>query len=141
MLEIKKNRYEVDEKIRLSDENNNVIYEFNMQITADELLRIKQILFFDAEQRKKEYYKASLEEKKKLEENIDKQIKKNSEEFENICFKEHKDKFKKLAGEYKYEETVESVMYFFINFFVEKQMKPLNTGLMNLKKFMSNSIK
>lgn len=141
MLEIKKNKYEVNEKIRLTDETDNIIYEFDMQITADELLKIKKIIFYDAEKKKKEYLKANLNEKKKIEEEVEAEIMAKSEEFENICFKEHKEKFKELAGNYKYEELVESVMNFFINFFVEKRLKPLNIGFMSLKKFMNKSTK
>lgn len=141
MIEIKKKKYEVEEKIKLLDENDTTVYEFIMQITDDELSRIKQILFFDAEKEKNEYIQANISEKKKIEEMINKEIKEKSEEFENICFKEHKEKFKELAGKHKYEEAVESVMYFFINFFVEKQIEPLNISFMNLKKIMSNSTK
>ena len=141
MLEKKKNKYEVNEKIRLTDETDNIIYEFDMQITADELLKIKKIIFYDAEKKKKEYSAANLEERKKLEEEVETEIMAKSEEFENICFKEHREKFKELAGNYKYEELVESVMNFFINFFVEQRLKHLNTGFMSLKKFMNKSMK
>lgn len=141
MLEIKKRKYEVEEKIKLLDEDDAVIYEFDMQITDDELLEIKKILFSDAEKKKKIYSSMTLEERKKIEDQVEKEIKEKSDRFETICFKNHKDEFRKTAGEYKYNETVESVMNFFINFFVEKRMKPLNIGLMNLKKFMNNSIK
>lgn len=141
MLVLTRKKYEIEEPIRLEDENGNVLYELTMQITDDEMLEIKKILFSDAESRKKEYLKASIEQKKKMEENLDTEIKEKSEDFERICFKEHREKLKDLAGEYKYGELVESVMYFFINFFVEKQIKPLNTGIMSLKKIMSNSMK
>lgn len=138
MLEIKKSNYEIDEKIRLLDSNDEIVYEFDMQITGEELLKIKKMLFEKAEKRYKEYKYAQLDEKKKIEKEVDDEIKKKSEEFENICFKEHKDKFKELAGDYKYEETVDMMINFFIKFFVEKQMKPINTTLMNLKKHLSN---
>lgn len=137
MLEIKRKNYEVDEKVRLVDENDNVLYEFNMQITSDEMLKIKKILFEDGEKLKKRYLKASFDEKEQIEKETEEKIKSKSGEFEDICFKEHKELFKEKAGQYKYEETVEEFMGFFINFFMEKQMKPLNTSLMSLKKFMN----
>ena len=137
MIEIKRKNYEVDELIRLVDGENNTLYEFNMQITASEMLEIKKILFEDAENLKKRYIKALPTEKEEIEKETEKKIKAKSNRFEDICFKEHKIKFKELAGDYKYEETVEEIMGFFINFFMEKQMKPLNTSLMNLKKFMN----
>ena len=118
MLVLTRKKYEIEEPIRLEDENGNVLYELTMQITDDEMLKIKKILFSDAERRKKEYLKASIEQKKKMEENLDTEIKEKSEDFERICFKEHREKLKDLAGEYKYDVLVESEMYFFINFFV-----------------------
>jgi len=137
MLEIKKKKYEIEEPVQLRDEDNNLLYEFNMQITIDELQRIKQIIFEDAEKLKKEYKKANVEDKEKLEKELDEKIKEKSEEFENICFKEHKEPFKEKAGQYKYDELVEAMMGFFINFFVERQLKPINTSIMNLKSLMN----
>ena len=37
MLEIKKKNYEVSEKVQLTDEQGNILYEFEMQITDDEM--------------------------------------------------------------------------------------------------------
>ena len=137
MLEIKKKKYEIEEPVQLRDEDNNLLYEFNMQITIDELQKIKQIIFEDAEKLKKQYKKANVEDKDKLEKELDEKIKEKSEEFENICFKEHKEPFKEKAGQYKYDELVEAMMGFFINFFVERQLKPINTSIMNLKSLMN----
>lgn len=137
MLEIKKKKYEIEEPVQLRDEDNKLLYEFNMQITIEELQRIKQIIFEDAEKLKKQYKKANVEDKEKLEKELDEKIKEKSEEFENICFKEHKEPFKEKAGQYKYDELVEAMMGFFINFFVERQLKPINTSIMNLKSLMN----
>lgn len=137
MLEIKKKKYEVEEPVQLKDDNDNLLYEFTMQITAEELQEIKKILFQDAEKMGKQYAKSSNNEKEKLEKEIDVKIKDKSDRFEEICFKEHKEPFRQQAGQYKYEELVETMMVFFINFFVDKQLKQVNIPFMNLKKFMN----
>ena len=137
MLEIKKKKYEIEEPVQLKDESDNILYQFTMQITVEELQEIKKIIFEDAEKIKKEYSKLNFEQKEKLEKEIEPKIKEKSDRFENICFKEHKEVFKEKAGQYKYDELVENMMSFFINFFVEKQLKQVNIGFMNLKKFMN----
>lgn len=137
MLEIKLKKYEIEEPVQLRDENGNLLYEFTMQISESELHEIKKILFEDAEKIKKDYLKANVLEKEQLEEKIEKAIKEKSDRFEDICFKEHKEPFKEKSGQYKYEELVENMMGFFINFFVEKQLKPINTSIMNLKSLMN----
>ena len=137
MLEIKKKKFEIEEPVQLKDENDNLLYEFTMEITEEELQEIKKIIFEDDEKMGKQYTKANIEDKSKLEKEIENQIKAKSERFEDICFKEHKVPFKEKAGQYKYDELVESMMGFFINFFVEKQLKPINTSIMNLKNLMN----
>ena len=137
MLEIKKKQYEIEEQVQLKDEQDNLLYEFTMKITAEELREIKQIIFEDAEKIKKNYIKSSFEEREKIEKDIEEKIKEKSNRFEDICFKEHKESFREKAGQYKYDELVESMMGFFINFFVEKQLKPINTSIISLKNLMS----
>jgi len=137
MLEIKKKKYEIEEPVQLKDESDNILYQFTMQITVEELQEIKKIIFEDAEKIKKEYSKLNFEQKEKLEKEIETKIKEKSDRFENICFKEHKEVFKEKAGQYKYDELVENMMGFFINFFVERQLKPINTSIMNLKSIMN----
>lgn len=137
MLEIKKKQYEIEEQVQLKDEQDNLLYEFTMKITAEELREIKQIIFEDAEKIKKNYIKSNFEEREKIEKDIEEKIKEKSNRFEDICFKEHKEPFKEKAGQYKYDELVESMMGFFINFFVERQLKPINTSIINLKNLMS----
>lgn len=137
MLEIKKKQYEIEEQVQLKDEQDNLLYEFTMKITAEELREIKQIIFEDAEKIKKNYIKSNFEEREKIEKDIEEKIKEKSNRFEDICFKEHKESFREKAGQYKYDELVESMMGFFINFFVERQLKPINTSIISLKNLMS----
>lgn len=136
MIEIKKKKFEIEEDIKI-EENDNILYQFKMQITDNELLEIKKIIFEDAEKKKREYAKASLEERKKIEEEIEKQVKEREDKFEKICFKEHLDKVKECCGEYKFNELIDELMGFFINFFVEKQVKPYGTMITNLKSHMN----
>lgn len=136
MLEIKKKKYEIEEKIRLTDEKDEILYEFDMRITPEELLEIKKILFEDAEKLSKRYRNSNINEKEELEKEVEKGIKNKTDRFEDICFKEHKNPFKELSGQYKYEELVGEITGFFMKFFVEKQIKPLNTSITNLKNFM-----
>lgn len=137
MLEIKKKEYEIEEPVQLTDDKNEILYEFVMKINAEELHEIKQIIFEDAEKIKKEYMKADFSAREEKEKEIEEKIKEKSERFENICFKEHKKPFLEKAGQFKYEELVEAMMGFFINFFVGRQLKPINTSIMNLKKIMN----
>jgi len=88
MLEIKKKKYEIEEPVQLKDESDNILYQFTMQITVEELQEIKKIIFEDAEKIKKEYSKLNFEQKEKLEKEIETKIKEKSDRFENICFKE-----------------------------------------------------
>lgn len=136
MLEIKKKKYEIEEKIRLTDEKDEILYEFDMKITPEELLEIKKILFEDAEKLSRKYRSSNENEKEELEKEVEKGIKNKTDRFEDICFKEHKNPFKELSGQYKYEELVGEITGFFMKFFVEKQIKPLNTSITNLKNFM-----
>ena len=141
MLEIKKKNYEVSEKVQLTDEQGNILYEFEMQITDDEMDEIKKIIFANAEKKKSKYMNANNDEKEEMEKELEKELKENSSRFEEICFKEHRIPFKEKAGNFKYEETVEMLLGFFINWFTEKQLAPVNTTIMNLKNLINNSMK
>ena len=39
MLTLTRKKYEIEEPIRLEDENGNLLYEFTMQITAEEKIK------------------------------------------------------------------------------------------------------
>ena len=84
---------------------------------------------------------ANNDEKEEMEKELEKELKENSSRFEEICFKEHRIPFKEKAGNFKYEETVEMLLGFFINWFTEKQLAPVNTTIMNLKNLINNSMK
>ena len=123
MLKVTNKQYEIEEPVQLTkivDGKEEVLYEFKMQLTSDELSEIKHILFDYAKENIESYIKANSEEREKLERKANEEISKNDEKFEDICFKEHKEEFKKLAGEYKFEEMKENIQGYLISFFLEK---------------------
>lgn len=141
MLKVTNKDYEIEETIQLSKEINGreeTIYEFKMQLSEKDLSELKHILFDFTDANLKKYMSASLEEKQKLEEKAGEEIQKNEDRFLDICFKEHKDEFRKKAGEYKFAEMVDLIRGFLLNFFMEKQISPLNTSITNLTKITNN---
>lgn len=128
MLVITKNKYEIEEPVKALGENEEILYEFTMQITPEEMGKIKKILLeepFKIAQKddKKEIYEDSL---------------KLQEQFEEIIFKEHKETFKEKCGEYKYSEMVDLIYDFFMKAFIEKKTNHINTMNTNLKKITHN---
>lgn len=118
MLKITKKLYEIEENIQITenkDGKEEILLDIPMQITSDELLKLKRILFV----------------KENKENNQD-------EEIADICFKENKEKIKEIAGDYKYEELLGDVKGFFLGFFIEKQIQPMNTTITDLTKIMNN---
>lgn len=141
MLKVTNKQFEIEEPVQLTkvvDGKEEVLYEFKMQITADELQELKHILFDFANNNIKDYLKATGEEREQMEKKANEEIAKNSERLEDICFKEHKEEFKRLAGEYKYEEMKENIQGYLISFFMEKQMSHYNTPITNLTKTMNS---
>lgn len=137
MIKISKNDYEIEETIELF-KGEESIYKFDLKITDKELLRIKEILFGLASKHELEYKNANLEMKKLLEKQVEEDIKSKDNEFAEICMKEHKDKYLELAGEYKYNETLEELRNYFIDFFIKKGLKPVNMVNSNLMKSMNS---
>lgn len=123
MLKLTSKQYEIEETVQVDNDKGEVIYSFEMQITPDELFKIRNI-FFD-----KEVIGKDKTEKELLDRGL-----KLQEEFETICFKEHKEPFKKACGDYKYLEMVETMFSFFMNLFIEKRNQQVNTLNSNLKK-------
>ena len=105
MLKITKNKYEIEETIQITENKEGkeeVLLEIPMQITSDELLKLKEILFGYRNKNISKYQNSTDEEKKQLENNAEKEINNHNEEIADICFKDNKEKIKEIAGEYKY---------------------------------------
>jgi len=141
MLKITNKEFEIEEKIQLTkmvENKEEVVYEFDMKITADELQELKHIMFDFTENNVKKYIKATIEEKEKLEQEAEEVIRKNDERFIDICFKDHKDEYRKQAGEYKFEETLGMIRGYIMGFFAEKQISQMNTPITNLTKTLNS---
>lgn len=141
MLKVTSKNFEIEEKIQLTKMNEDkeeIVYEFDMQITNDEMQELKHILFDFSKEHITDYINATKEEKEQLEKQATKDIEKNDERFIDICFKEHKDKFKELAGEYKFDEMLGEMRGYLMGFFMKKQISQMNTPITDLTKIMSN---
>ena len=115
MLKITRSDYEIKEPIELVknvDGKEEVLYQFDMKLTEDDVLKLKDLLFGKDD---------------------DKDVK-----IADICFKGDNEKFKEIAGEYKYNETLEEVKAYLLDFFIKKQISPLNTTITDLTKIMNS---
>lgn len=123
MLKLTSKKYEVEETVQVENDKGEVIYSFLMQITPDELFKIRNI-FFDKE---------SINKKETQEELIARGYK-LQDQFEEICFKDHRAPFKAACGDYKYLEMVETMFSFFMTMFIEKRNQQVDTLNSSLKK-------
>lgn len=139
MLTLTRKRYEIEEPIQLKDEKDNLLYEFTMQITPEEMEELKNIIFDKDDIKNGKKLSAleisgNTEKYDELEAKVLENAKKRQEKFENVCFKEHKEPFKLKAGEYKYNEMIEMLFDFFVQTFVEKKSQQINTMSSHLRK-------
>ena len=142
MLTLTRKKYEIEEPIRLEDENGNLLYEFTMQITAEEKNKIRDLIFSqddvkDGRNLSKLEREGKIDEMNELEMQVLERAKKRQEEFEDVCFKEHKEPFKEKAGA-KHEEMVEMMFDFFVKTFTDKRISQINTINSRLRKITNN---
>lgn len=143
MLTLTKKEYELEEKVQVNDEKGNVIYEFTMQITPEEMKELKDLIF-DEDDVKNGRKMAKLEKEGNIEglEQMEAKVIENArnrqERLEQICFKEHREEFKQKAGEYKYLEMVEMMFDFFVKTFADQRAKQVNTMSSHLRKISNN---
>lgn len=142
MLTLTRKKYEIEEPIRLEDENGNLLYEFTMQITAEEKNKIRDLIFSqddvkDGRNLSKLEREGKIDEMNELEIQVLERAKKRQEEFEDVCFKEHKEPFKEKAGA-KHEEMVEMMFDFFVKTFTDKRISQINTINSRLRKITNN---
>lgn len=128
MLVVTSKKYEVEEIIKAENEQGETIYEFTMQITPDEMGELKNILI------DKNYELSKIDD----EEKVFVEATKMQEDFENIVFKNHKDKFKEVCGLFKYNEMVDLIYAFFMNAFIDKKLLLANTINSKLQKVMKH---
>lgn len=143
MLTLTKKEYELEEKVQVKGEDGNIIYEFTMQITPDEMKELKDLIF-DEDDVKNGRKMAKLEKEGNIEglEEMEAKVIENArnrqERLEEICFKEHREEFKEKAGEYKYLEMVEMMFDFFVKTFADQRAKQVNTMSSHLRKISNN---
>ena len=141
MLKVTNKEYEIEETVQLTkiiDGKETVVYDFKMQLTEADMLEIKHILFDYSSTNIMEYLQSSKARQEELERNAGEDIKKNEERFIDICFKEHKEKFRELAGDYKFEDMVNEIRGYLMSFFMKKQISQMNTPITDLAKIIAN---
>lgn len=143
MLTLTKKQFELEEKVQVNDENGNVIYEFMMQITPEEMKELRDLIFDENDikngrKMSKLETSGNIEELEELEAKVMDNARNRQERLEQICFKEHREEFKQKAGEYKYLEMVELMFDFFVKTFADQRAKQVNTMSSHLRKISNN---
>ena len=143
MLTLTKKEYELEEKVQVNDEKGNIIYEFTMQITPEEMKELKDLIFDENDVKNgrkmaKLEKSENIDELEELEAKVLDNARNRQERLEQICFKEHRQEFKEKAGEYKYDEMVELMFDFFVKTFADQRAKQINTMSSHLRKISNN---
>ena len=139
MLTLTRKKYEIEEPIKVQDEEGNLLVDYTVRITPEEKLRIKNLIF-DEQDVKDGRMMSKLEQEGKtieyeeLESKVLERAKARQEEFEQIVFKEQREIIKANAGESIYLDLVDMMFDFFANAFVEKRISQMNTLTTNLRK-------
>lgn len=139
MLTLTRKKYEIEEPIKVQDEEGNLLVDYTVRITPEEKLRIKNLIF-DEQDVKDGRMMSKLEQEGKtieyeeLESKVLDRAKARQEEFEQIVFKEGREIIKAKAGESIYLDLVDMMFDFFANAFVEKRISQMNTLTTNLRK-------
>lgn len=139
MLTLTRKKYEIEEPIKVQDEEGNLLVDYTVRITPEEKLRIKNLIF-DEQDVKDGRMMSKLEQEGKtieyeeLESKVLDRAKARQEEFEQIVFKEGREIIKAKAGESVYLDLVDMMFDFFANAFVEKRISQMNTLTTNLRK-------
>ena len=142
MIVLSKKDYEIEETVQINkqeDKETKTLYEFKMQITSEELGKIKDLIFSDENQKaqkqiQKLKYENKYDEAEKIETEIGNKILTQEEDLKLIIFKDSFDKVKELTNDYEFEKLYSEIIAFFINAFVKEKITPLNTTLTDLQK-------
>ena len=143
MLTLTKKEYEVEEPVQVKGEDGNIIYEFTMQITPEEMKELRELIFDENDVKNgrkmaKLEKSENIDELEELEAKVLDNARNRQERLEQICFKEHREEFKQKAGEYKYLEMVEMMFDFFVKTFADQRAKQINTMSSHLHKISNN---
>ena len=139
MLTLTRKKYEIEEPIKVQDEEGNLLVDYTVRITPEEKLKIKNIIFNeqdfkDGRMLSKLEQEGKINEYEELESKVLESAKARQEEFEQIVFKEQREIIKANAGEAIYLDLVDMMFVFFANAFVEKRISQMNTLTTNLRK-------
>lgn len=139
MLTLTRKKYEIEEPIKVQDEEGNLLVDYTVRITPEEKLKIKNIIFNeqdfkDGRMLSKLEQEGKINEYEELESKVLESAKARQEEFEQIVFKEQREIIKAKAGESIYLDLVDMMYDFFANAFVEKRISQMNTLTTNLRK-------
>lgn len=139
MLTLTRKKYEIEEPIKVQDEEGNLLVDYTVRITPEEKLKIKNIIFNeqdfkDGRMLSKLEQEGKINEYEELESKVLERAKARQEEFEQIVFKEQREIIKANAGESIYLDLVDMMFDFFANAFVEKRISQMNTLTTNLRK-------
>lgn len=142
MIVLNKKDYEIEETVQINKEDN-VLYEFKMKITSEELGQIKEAIFSDENIKAQKQvsqlrYSGKFKEADKLEEEVGNKLLNKEEELKQIIFKEHLDKVLEHTNKYEFEKLYENIIAFFINAFVKEKTEPLSTTITELAKITQN---
>lgn len=140
MIVLSKKDYEIEETVQINkqeDKETKTLYEFKMQITSEELGKIKDLIFSDENQKAQKQiqrlkYESKYDEVEKIEAEIGSKILIGEEELKQIIFKDHLEKVLELTNDYEFEKLYGEIIAFFINAFVKEKITPLNTTLTDL---------
>lgn len=139
MIKLTRKQYEIEEPIKVQDEEGNLLVDYTVRITPEEKLRIRDIIFDeqdvkDGRMLSKLEQEGKTSEYEELEAKVLDRAKARQEEFEQIVFKEGREIIKAKAGESIYLDLVDMMFDFFANAFVEKRISQMNTLTTSLRK-------
>lgn len=139
MLTLTRKKYEIEEPIKIQDEEGNLLIDYMVRITPEEKLKIRDIIFDeqdvkDGKTLAKLEKEGKIDEYETLENKVLERAKARQEKFENIVFKEEKENIKSKAGESIYLDLVDMLFDFFVKAFVDKRVSQMNTLTTHLRK-------
>lgn len=143
MITLTRKKYEIEEEIKINDEDGNNIIDFKMQITPEEKLKIRDLIFDeqdvkDGRNLSKLEIEGKVDEYVELEAKVLERAKKRQAKFEEIIFKDRKKEIKETAGESIYLDLVDMLFDFFVKTFAEKKSAQINTLTTHLRKISNN---
>ena len=139
MLTLTRKKYEIEEPIKIQDEEGNLLIDYMVRITPEEKLKIRDIIFDeqdvkDGKTLAKLEKEGKIDEYETLENKVLERAKARQKNFENIVFKEEKENIKSKAGESIYLDLVDMLFDFFVKAFVDKRVSQMNTLTTHLRK-------